>query len=230
MRNNGWIKLHRCLLDWEWYDDVNVFRLFIHLLLKANHSDKSYKGMTVKRGTLLTSRELLSFETSLSVRQIRTALNKLKSTNELTIETSKQGTVIQVVNYDKYQDATNELTEDASHERPTSDQRATTNKNVKNKKNDKEDNNTSAIPSFEEFRDHGIKKLEELGKDASKYEYALKAKYESWVEGGWTDGKGEKISRWKAKLSNTVPYLSETKTTDAKKSAPIGVYTEFESF
>jgi outer membrane protein assembly factor BamE (lipoprotein component of BamABCDE complex) len=131
--NNGWIKLHRSLLDWEWYDDVNVTRLFLHCLFKANHADKSYRGTVVKRGTFLTGRDLLAVETGLSVRQVRTSLTKLKSTNELTIKTSRQGTVVEVVNYDKFQDTTSK----ATNERPTSDQQTTSNKNEKNEKNEK---------------------------------------------------------------------------------------------
>ena len=131
--NQGWIKLHRSLLDWEWYDDVNVMRLFLHCTLKANHADKNYRGTVVKRGMFLTGRDLLASETGLSVRQVRTALSKLESTNELTIKTSRQGTVVEVVNYDKFQDTTSKST----NERPTSDQRATSNKNDNNDNNEK---------------------------------------------------------------------------------------------
>jgi hypothetical protein len=128
---SGWIKLHRQILEWEWYDDHNTFRLFIHLLLKANHKEKKYRGMLLQAGTILTSRDILALEVGLSVRQTRTALDKLKSTNEVAIKTSGQGTIIQIVNYSKYQVETNETT----NERPTSDQQTTTNKNVKKEKN-----------------------------------------------------------------------------------------------
>ena len=131
--SQGWIKLHRSILDWEWYDDVNVMRLFLHCLFKANHKDKRYRGTVVKRGTFLTGLELLSKQTGLSVSQLRTAQSKLKLTNELTIKTSSKGTVIEVVNYDKYQTVTNGVTD----ERQTSDKPVTTNKNDKNEKNDK---------------------------------------------------------------------------------------------
>jgi len=127
---SGWIKIHRKILEWEWYDDANTFRLFVHLLLKANHKDKNYKGQLVKVGSLLTGRELLSQQTGLSVRQVRTCLERLKSTNEVAIKSSKQGTIIEVVKYKSYQVTTNETTT----ERPTNDQQTTTNKNVKNEK------------------------------------------------------------------------------------------------
>ena len=128
---SGWIKIHRQILDWEWYSDNNAFRVFMHLILKANHKEKRFKGIELKSGSVVTSRDILSFETGLSVQQIRTSLDKLKSTNEITIETSTKGTIIQVVNYAKYQLATSELT----NEQPTSNQRVTINKNDKKEKN-----------------------------------------------------------------------------------------------
>lgn len=39
----GWISLYRKILNWEWYSDANTFRLFIHLLLQANHEEKNGK-------------------------------------------------------------------------------------------------------------------------------------------------------------------------------------------
>lgn len=131
---SGWIKLHRQILDWEWYSDNNAFRVFMHLILKANHKEKRFKGIELKAGSVVTSRDILSFETGLSVQQIRTSLDKLKSTNEITIETSTKGTIIQVVNYAKYQLSTSEVT----NEQPTSNQRVTINKNDKKEKNEKE--------------------------------------------------------------------------------------------
>jgi DNA-binding transcriptional regulator YhcF (GntR family) len=124
---SGWIKIHRQILDWEWYSDNNAFRVFMHLILKANHKDKRFKGMQLKAGSVVTSRDILAIETGLSVRQIRTALDKLKSTNEVTIKTSSQGTIIEVVNYIKYQLTTSETT----NERPANDQQTTNNKNIK---------------------------------------------------------------------------------------------------
>lgn len=141
---DGFIKIHRKLLEWEWYDDNNVKVLFLHLLLKANYKDKKYRGETLKAGTVLTGRDILANELSLSVRQVRTALDKLKATNEVTIKTSSKGTKIQIVNYKKYQLTTSE----ATNERPTSDQQTTTNK--KGKKEKKEKNIKKRIPHWNE--------------------------------------------------------------------------------
>ena len=148
---SGWIKIHRQIIDWEWFTDTTTFRVFLQLLLKANHKEKKYRGMVLKVGTIITSRDILAFETSLSVQQVRTALDKLKSTNEITIKTSSQGTIIEVVNYSKYQIVTNEVT----NKQPTSNQRVTTNKNEKNEKNEKE----IILDSWIEYRKSAKKTL-----------------------------------------------------------------------
>jgi len=199
---SGWIKIHRSILDWEWYEDTNTFRLFIHLILKANHKDKNYKGKLIKRGCLVTGRDLLSVETGLSVRQIRTCLERLKSTNEIAIKTGSKGTEIQIVKYEEYQLATSETT----NKRPTNDQQTTTNKNVKKEKNEK-----NTIPTLEEFIAYGIENKPKADKEQ------LRLKYNAWLENGWcTNRKGvnSEIKNWKSTLSNTLPYISETKTSD----------------
>lgn len=164
----GWIKLHRQILEWEWYSDNNCFRLFLHLLLKANHKEKRFKGIELKVGSIVTSRDLLARETGLTSQQIRTALNKLISTNEITSVTSSQGTIIQIVSYEKYQVSTNEIT----NEQPTSNQRVTTNKNDKNNKEllfndfwkiyDKQVDRKKCLEKFTKLKDEEIKLIFEV--------------------------------------------------------------------
>jgi hypothetical protein len=188
---HGWIKLHRQILEWEWYSDNNCFRLFLHLLLKANHKEKRFKGIELKVGSIVTSRDLLARETGLSSQQIRTALNKLISTNEITSETSSQGTILQIVSYEKYQVATSEIT----NEQPTSNQRVTTNKNIK------KENKEIYIPEFNEFLEYAISQVPTVNKED------VRLKYESWKVNEWKDGNDKKIMNWKTKLNNTLPYI-----------------------
>jgi len=133
----GWIKLHRQLLDWEWYDDINTTRLFVHLLLVANHDDKNWRGIEIKRGQRLTSLDKLSKETGLSVSQIRTCLKKLKSTSELTSKSHSQHTVFTIENYDSYQGSDKPDDKPVTYESQASDKPVTTNKNDKKENNEK---------------------------------------------------------------------------------------------
>ena len=130
MSNQGWIKIHRKILEWEWYDEPNTFRLFFHLLLKANHKSRNYRGVLIKEGQIMTGLNTLSDETGMSVQRVRTSLERLKSTNEITIKSSNKGTIIQIVKYGDYQLTTDKPT----NEQQTNNKPTTTNKNVKNEK------------------------------------------------------------------------------------------------
>lgn len=101
---NGFIVLHRKIIKWEWYTDINVFKLFLHLLLRANHEDKYWRGILVKRGQLITSISHLSDETGLSPKQVRTALDKLKSTGEVVSKGQSRYTLVTIEKYSDYQD------------------------------------------------------------------------------------------------------------------------------
>lgn len=99
----GWIKLYRTLMDWEWYDDHNTTRLFIHLLIDCNHETKSWKGVQVNPGQTITGRKILAAETGISEQSLRTSLANLQSTSEITIKSTKHYSVITICNWDKYQ-------------------------------------------------------------------------------------------------------------------------------
>jgi len=152
----GYVKLYRQMETWEWYLDVNTTKLFIHCLLRANHKPKKWQGETIETGSFITSLDKLSAETGLSVREIRTSLKRLKSTHEVTHETTSQYSVINVVKWADYQgqdddsDTGNDIGSDkqTTSERQTNDKQTTTNKNDKNDKNVKNKEYIGAFDSF----------------------------------------------------------------------------------
>ena len=94
MEIEGWIKLHRKFLNWEWYTDTKTKVVFIHLLFLANLEDRRYRGMEIKRGECIIGRHKLAYELNLSEREVRTAINHLISTNEITIKTTNKFTIV----------------------------------------------------------------------------------------------------------------------------------------
>lgn len=122
----GFITIHRQILDWEWYKNVNTVCLFIHLLLTANFVDGRFEGKTIKRGQLVTSLTSLAIGTGLSVQEVRTALSHLKSTGEITDESCSKYRVITIVKYDDYQTQTDLSTSDqqATNKQSTGNQQA----------------------------------------------------------------------------------------------------------
>lgn len=147
-QGNGWIKLHRKIENWEWFQDGNTFLLFIHLVLKANHTDQQWQGTMVKRGQAITGRTQLAKITGLSEQQVRTSLNKLKSTGEITSQTTNRFSVITINNYDTYQEDNQPTNKRVTSNQPTDNQQITTNKNEKNEKNEKNDKNNTVTSEF----------------------------------------------------------------------------------
>jgi len=86
----------------EWYKDANTAHLFNHLLLRANHTTAKWKGYTLQRGQLITSRNHLSKETGLSPKQVRTCLSRLEHSGEIVRKSTNKNTLITICTYDAY--------------------------------------------------------------------------------------------------------------------------------
>jgi len=140
----GWISLHRKFLDWEWFDDPNMVKLFLYLLLKARHSDGNWKGVELKRGEILTGLDSLSLNLKISKQSLRTCLKRLEKTQEINTQVTNKYRVITICKYDSYQD-NQQATNKPSNTQLTSNQQATNkqptaNNNGNNENNDNNEN------------------------------------------------------------------------------------------
>ncbi len=82
-KDTQFIKLYRKMLNWQWYDDVNTKVLFLHCLLRANWTSGEWHGIHYGKGEFITSIKSLAEETGLTSHQVRTALNHLILTGEV---------------------------------------------------------------------------------------------------------------------------------------------------
>lgn len=152
MRNfnyDEYLKIFRKMVFWEWYTDVNTKVLFLHCLIMANWKPGRWKGISYERGQFITSLESLSKETGLTVQQVRTSLQHLIATGELTSKSTNKNRIITVVSFDRYQgeqQAEWQANNKQNNKQSTSNQQATNNryKNIKNNKKVK--NNKDAFP------------------------------------------------------------------------------------
>ena len=145
---SGWIKLHRALKDWEYYEDHNATRLLIHLLVSVNYEDKKWKDTTIKAGTLVTSWQNLAHETGLTLKQIRLAMTKLERAGETVRNVAGKGAgkwqAVTLVKWDKLQGSDDEGGQIKGQEKGrTREGKRTPTKEVKNKEIKKEEINTN---------------------------------------------------------------------------------------
>lgn len=153
----GFVKISRGIMSWEWYNDINTTRLFIHCLLKANWQEKAWKGETIRRGQFVTSLSKLAEETGLTIRQTRTALSHLEKTGELTSQTNAKRRIITVNNYEKFQGATKQSPSNRqTTDKPEGNRATTTKEYIKNIKEEKESANAQFAPPGQEGQEQKV--------------------------------------------------------------------------
>lgn len=121
-----WVKLHDKFLEWEWHDKPEMVALWLHLLLFANWKDRRGHGIVVRRGQLVTSLNSLNEATGISLRSIRTCLERLKNTGEIEEKTTNKFRIITICNYDSYQDKETFNDKQTTNKRHSTDIQSTT--------------------------------------------------------------------------------------------------------
>jgi len=181
------IKLHRKITKREWYTDANTFRVFVHCLMMANHESKERRWQKIDRWQFVTSATKMWAELWLSRQQIRTSISKLEVTNNITIKSTKQYSIITIVNYWDYNDEQKNSNQQNNHQ---STHRITTTKEYKN-------NSIIYITQKSE-----IKNLLEKSYIEKNW-YALKILYELFIE------KWYKLELKESKVKDFVSWLEK---------------------
>ena len=101
--NNTWIKLPRNFQNWRWYKESNMVHLYLYLVMNANLLSEYYFDINIKRGEIMISLSRLSTDTNLSIKTLRTCLDRLKRTHEIEYRNLNHGRIIIIVNYDMFQ-------------------------------------------------------------------------------------------------------------------------------
>jgi biotin operon repressor len=102
-RPPGFIQIHRTMLDWEWYQDDRCVRMLLHLLLKANHTEAKWKGISISPGDVITSTVSLADQLGWSRSAVNRTLEKLKACGEVDTKSDNKRTLVSLVKWAKYQ-------------------------------------------------------------------------------------------------------------------------------
>lgn len=102
--NEGWIKLHRQLKEWQHYQEPFVLLVWLDLLLSANMKAGWVRGNRINRGQLITSVARIMESTGIgSDNTVRDALRKLEESGEIKREQIGIGTKITINHFNKFQ-------------------------------------------------------------------------------------------------------------------------------
>ena len=203
----GYIYLHREILDHWVYKEPEAFKLWVTLLLLASHKEKSapFSGgvIELKPGMFITSRPSLARRSGVHESKINRLLKRFEIEQQIEQRISNQCRVISIVNWPEYQWPGQQT------EHPMNNQRTTNEHNQERKKeiNTKEENKIKekiTLPDFisqeswDDYRDFRKSKkkgwtprvqtiaINKLTKLHSKGE-DINAVIEQSIFGGWPD-------------------------------------------
>ena len=164
---NGWIKLHRKIIDNPVFDNPDLFHLFVYCLIAANHNPTMIvwngEEKNMERGSFITGRKSLSEKLKQSESKIYRNLKTLEKLNIITQKSNNRFTLINVVNYCNYQGSEFENEQQTNNQRTTDEQQMNTVKNIRTKELKNKDlkdlkhtcdSPPLFSPDFEEFWKH----------------------------------------------------------------------------
>jgi len=101
----GFVKIHRSIVDWEWYGDPSTRSVFLHLLFTANWKPSRLKNLDIAPGQCVTSIPSLAKDLGLSEKNVRTALSHLKATGEVADQSAGWCRLVTIVKWEFYQNS-----------------------------------------------------------------------------------------------------------------------------
>jgi hypothetical protein len=101
---DGWIKLHRKMREWQHYQRPSVRLVFEEVLFCANTKPGWFHGIKVNRGETIVSIETICGYTGFARATVVAALKILEDTKEIKRSKCWRGTRTKIINFDKYQD------------------------------------------------------------------------------------------------------------------------------
>jgi len=136
--NNGWIKLHRKILDNPIVmKDADHLAVWIYLLLNASH--KGYpalfggKKVILQPGQLITGRLKIAEVTGVQSNKVYRILNLLKNEHQIEQQTSSKNSLITITNWELYQESEQQNEQQVNNKCTTNEHKQEC-KNIKNVK------------------------------------------------------------------------------------------------
>lgn len=100
---NTFVKLFREFEHWGWYKNGNTKDVFIHCLIRAVYVETMFEGILLKPGQIIYGRKKWARDLGMSEQNVRTAINHLITTGEITKVSTGKFSIITVVNWEKWQ-------------------------------------------------------------------------------------------------------------------------------
>lgn len=100
----GFIVIRRSVEDWQYWGCESAVAIWVHILMRANWKDGWFMGTPVPRGSFATSVQNFADEVGVHKSTMRRWLKKFEEAGQIEVKATNKFTLINVINYAKYQD------------------------------------------------------------------------------------------------------------------------------
>ena len=133
---NGWIKIHRKVIDKGWFKKSNYVHVWCYLLLKASYRDKEYlwngENILLEPGQFITGRKQISSDTGIPETTVERILEFFeKKENQIGQQKSSTSRLISILNYADYQECGQQTDNERTTNGQPADNRRTLRKKLK---------------------------------------------------------------------------------------------------
>ena len=143
----GWVKLHRSVLNLPVFDEPELLRLWLYLLLKASHQPRDLPvGQTIvhlQPGQLITGRKRIAQDLDINEARVRRQLKRLALHQLVDTKATNKYTLVTLMNWDFFQSGDQQNDQQTANKRPTNDQQNGHKQECNNKK---EKNEKKGVP------------------------------------------------------------------------------------
>lgn len=160
-----WIRLHRDFFDLDWFDKPELLALFMLMLKSASGKECERGGVKLHRGQLVTSLGILSKQTKLSARTLRTCISRLKEWNLIQTDTCNRHSVVTIVNYDEYDAKETKVFPQSQSSKVTTEEKQPKPKEPEKPKKTKEELVADTQKRKKKFYDELVPYVETYGRD-----------------------------------------------------------------
>ena len=105
--SNGWVKLHRGLLEHGIFRDAEALRVWMYLLLRASYREQKLtigrQVIFLQPGQLLYGRKAVSEKLSMGEGKLRGIMEMLEQSGSIVVESTNRYSVVTIVNWMEYQ-------------------------------------------------------------------------------------------------------------------------------
>lgn len=194
---NGFITLHRKILESAIFENPNELKVWIWCLCRANWSDNtvffSGEEINVRRGQFIFGRFTGSDECNMNPNTFYKILKKLEKAGMILINSNNKKSLLTVVKYEIYQDGLIDEQQQSNNKVTTKQQQSNTDNNITIQQENKR-TYTRTPQNIEEVIEYG-KEIELQSEECNSF-------FDHFQSNGWKVGGKAPMKDWKASLRN----------------------------